>query len=194
MIDDLLERYKPVLFFDSREKEFPQGVDGELDVVYGRVVSDIEESWVDTWVQYWVYYSRDWSPVPWRRGHEHDWEMMQYRVMPTNVNTIASAAYAQHDKGDTRSWTEVDRTGDRPHVYVALGRHASYFDRPRLGLHRRGRIDVDRADGKGRALYSYRLESAPDDGWSAMDFGQIRAPGRTSRWLRPSSWAATLSV
>jgi hypothetical protein len=167
---------------DSRERWFPQSVDGRWDIIYGRVVTEA----LTTWLQYWIWSAIDDSPLPWRKGHVGDWEMVQYQLRGEGIGT---AAYAQHSRGKTR---ELAGTRERSVVYVALGKHASYFT---AGYHVTGPFDFDRADGKGRAI-DPTLELCPIDGWAAWSFGDdphSPAPPREHHaWRFPSTWAASL--
>lgn len=179
---DLLERLKPWVFYDSLEKEFA--------TVYGRVVGNV--------VQYWFWYARDWSPLPWRRGHVLDIEMVQYHCAPyydpdgetgcgpEDRVAIVEAAYAQHSGGEIRGAMDMLWTEGRPHVYVALGRHASYFE---PGWHWRTKVDVDFANGK--KLVDPQLERASIDGW-VRSHDASHAPGHTLKWRDPAAWATSL--
>lgn len=184
----LLNLFKPWLFYDSREREFACSIDGRVNVIYGRVAHEGP----DRWVQFWFWYTRDWSPLPWRRGHEGDWEMVQYLMndnLPTNTTT---ATYAQHDLGHSRGWHRIGWIESRPCIYVALGRHASYFTR---GLHRHG-IDVDFANGK--TCIDPEVELMPATGWPVerrrwgYDKHSPREPGAHLQWNKPTTWAISL--
>lgn len=174
---DVLSRFAPRLLYDSRERVFAQGVDGEPDTIYGRIV--------DGWAQWWIYYERDWSPVPWRKGHAGDWEGVQIRFGLDDVPEVA--AYAQHDRGEVMAFTDVLLTGEHPHVYVELGRHASH-PLPFLSLN-------GRANGRGRVVVP-RVELMPWDGFAGRSFGSDRhspaSPARQWRWRDPSRWAESL--
>jgi hypothetical protein len=115
-------------------------------------------------VQYWFLYFFNFR----LNEHESDWEQITVRLDADKnpVDVFISA----HEGGDRRDWDDVDRDGDHPIVYPALGSHANYFEpgkHPvRVGCRRvigsiqrclKGRkVLVDLADGAGRAL-------APDD-------------------------------
>ena len=175
---ELLERFKPVLFMDSKERVFPTSVDdGRPDVIYARVVTDEG----GTWAQYIVYYREDWSPLPWRKGHEHNIEMMQFLVQG---EVVILAAYAQHSSGERQNLTDVKD----PMAFVARGKHAPYFE---PGRYRTGLVDCDLADGMGRRVDAV-LEDPPADGWAGRSFGAVIAPGRRTWWRRPSTWARDL--
>lgn len=189
MSPDTLELLKPVLFYDSREKVFAQGVNGEPDVIYGRLAREGD----DVWAQYWIWYERDWSPLPWRRGHEGDWEMVQFLVSEDGKYALASA-YSQHSAGEFRGGWYAPEKGIHPPVYVALGRHASYSW---FGWYFHSLIDFDRANGNGREVDPI-LRSAPEDGWSAWprwgnDDNSPSSPGLYRKWRHPSLWAESLT-
>lgn len=186
---DTLELLKPILLYDSRERFFAQGVNGEVDSIYGRLAKEGE----DVWAQYWFWYTRDWSPLPWRKGHEGDWEMVQFLVTPDG-QSAGTAAYSQHSSGEFRSEWISHPKGLRPLVYVALGRHANYSW---FGWYFRSLIDFDRANGKGREVEPTLL-LAPEDGWASWprwgrDDHSPSSPGFTRKWRHPSSWALSLT-
>lgn len=158
---------------DSREQAFPTSIEGTPDVVYARAVGD--------WTQFWMFYQRDYSPLPWRKGHSCDWELVQ-------VHTDGRCAFAQHASGESRPAPQVEWNGERPVVYVARGKHACYFA---PGRHRTGRVDWDFADGNGRRIDPI-VHEAPRGGWAAASFGDVLAPGRLWRWREPGGWAAGL--
>lgn len=187
---DLLERFKPLLFFDSKERYFAQSIEGEPDVIYGRIATEREGMAVARWLQYWVYYERDWSPLPWRHGHAGDWEGVQF-LLQGNVPILA--VYAQHDRGEIRQWQDTMWVaGTRPPVYVVRGRHSCRFE---AGWSCHG-IDLERADGKHPFNpVDPRLVVMPEDGWVMRDEpwgdddGSPASPGHQMRWRKPSSWA-----
>jgi hypothetical protein len=111
-------------------------------------------------VQYWFLYLFNFR----LNEHESDWEQITVRLdgdkNPTGV------FYSAHEGGGAGGWGAIEKQGERPVVYVALGAHANYF---RPGRHRvpvgckrvigsitrclRGRrVLVDVADGLGRTL------------------------------------------
>lgn len=172
---DLLTKLKPLMFYDSRERQFA--------VVYGRLVKD--------YAQFWFWYSEDWSPLPWRSGHKPDIEMVQYRytIGRDEHPLVTEAAYSQHSSGEVRDWMQLPPWPfGRPEVYVALGKHTPYFT---SGWHWRGLWDVDLANAK-KAI-DPRLELAPTDGWVGAHIPTtIPTPARTLKWVNPELWAASL--
>jgi hypothetical protein len=111
-------------------------------------------------VQYWFLYIFNFR----LNEHESDWEQITVRLdsdkNPTEV------LYSAHEGGNDRPWDQIQKEGEHPVVYPALGSHANYFTPGRhpvqVGCKRvigsirqcfRGRkILVDIADGKGRRL------------------------------------------
>ncbi|MFO8133404.1 MAG: Vps62-related protein [Thermoplasmatota archaeon] len=75
-----------------------------------------------TVVQYWLFYAFNTGTL---NIHEGDWEMVQ--VMLDGAGEPVEAMYSQHLHGQRASWSQVDRSGMHPHVYVARGSHANYF-------------------------------------------------------------------
>lgn len=115
-------------------------------------------------VQFWFLYFFNFR----LNEHESDWEQITIRL-DADKNPV-DVFYSAHEGGHHREWDDVERDGDHPVVYPALGSHANYFrpgrHRVRVGCRRvigsiqrclQGRkILVDLADGAGRTL-------APDD-------------------------------
>lgn len=159
---------------DSRERVFPTSTEGVPSVIYTHAVAG--------WTQFWMFYQWDYSPLPWRRGHRCDWELVQVR------DDDGWCVYGQHGSGETRPVPVVRYNDERPVVFVARGKHACYYT---PGRHRTGRLDWDFADGQGRRVDPI-LEAAPADGWRHVSFGAIHAPGNTRRWRDPDGWAAGL--
>ncbi|MDQ4030554.1 MAG: Vps62-related protein [Actinomycetota bacterium] len=111
-------------------------------------------------VQYWFLYFFNFR----LNEHESDWEQITVRL-DADRNPV-DVFYSSHEGGEQADWERVERDGERPVVYPALGSHANYFapgrHRVQVGCRRvigsirrcfRGRrILVDLADGRGRAL------------------------------------------
>jgi len=127
----------------------------------------------DYGIQYWFLYIFNFR----LNEHESDWEQITVRLdadkQPTQV------LYSAHEGGNIRDWDRIEKEGDHPVVYPALGSHANYFN---AGKHRvqvacrrvigsiaqciRGRkLLVDVADGGGARL-------GPDD----YDLTQFSGP------------------
>ena len=77
----------------------------------------------------YFYYFDDWrTPGRWLwQVHEGDWETVTIGLSATHQPLFA--AYSQHCSGTWRAWDGggIEKKGDRPVVYVALGSHAHYF-------------------------------------------------------------------
>jgi hypothetical protein len=115
-------------------------------------------------IQYWFLYFFNFR----LNEHESDWEQITVRL-DSDRNPV-DVFYSSHEGGHHRDWESVEREGERPVVFPALGSHANYFAAGRhpvqVGCRRvigsirrclRGRrLLVDVADGRGRAL-------GPDD-------------------------------
>lgn len=94
--------------------------------VYGHVTTDQGM----TVVQYWFFYA--FNPAAWNR-HEGDWETIAVLVRD---GAPARVGYSQHFDGEQMVWSDVDKEGAHPKVYVARGSHASYLKpyEGRLGI------------------------------------------------------------
>jgi hypothetical protein len=114
--------------------------------VYGRVAHDAGR----LWLQYWLFFADN----PQDRGvvrtgrHTGDWELLQIRL--GRDRRPQEATFAQHTWAEGCRWTELERSGSAPVVYVANGSHALY---PRAGSADRPFPDPnDEADGNGRRV------------------------------------------
>lgn len=128
-----------------------------------------------TVIQYWLFYLyNDAANV-----HQGDWEMVQV-VLDGDLRP-QYAAYAQHNTYSWRPWEEVlvdtrDSDGDgqpeeHPHVYVARGSHASYFQYTPDGY------GGDRVtDAKDFVIPAIRILPGPDD--DSGSYGWLRFGGR----------------
>jgi hypothetical protein len=210
---EALERYRPLLFYDSAERYFAQPVSRRprrigRDLVYGRVAHEAGE----TWLQYWFFYAYNSQDRGlFRTGrHEGDWEFVQLRL--GEDGRPRDATLAQHSWAVGCELTDL-RAGEQPRhpvpaIYVANGSHASY---PSPGSHDRPWPDPDdEADGRGRVVRPDLVRISDDrPGWVASDdpWGDSRAgviPGEESsplgpryqpdeRWSRPTSFHAELA-
>jgi hypothetical protein len=111
-------------------------------------------------VQYWFLYFFNFR----LNEHESDWEQITVRL-DGDKNPV-DVFFSAHEGGHHRDWDDIEKDGDHPIVYPALGSHANYFapgrHRVRVGCRRvigsirrclRGRrILVDLADGAGQTL------------------------------------------
>jgi len=156
--------------------------------IYGRVVHGGDGK---LWLQYWLfYYFNAFAPGV----HEGDWEMVQVGLDANN--NPDKAAYAQHGDGQRCDWPSVERSGQRPVVYVADASHASYFGSDRIPI---GHIE-DSADGLGGSLDLADLEEIATAGplwvawpgrWGDSDTSPNGPRFQTpqSKWSDPTAWA-----
>ena len=136
------------------------------------------------WLQYWFFYFyNDYNLLGrlFPAGlHEGDWELVQLRLDEAH-ETPECAVYAAHKHASVRTWSDVERVGQRPVVYTARGSHASYF---KPGRHWTG-IWFDHADGKGFSP-EMTLELIEED---ADAFRWVHWPGFWGD-TRPTGWPA----
>ncbi|MDG6219935.1 MAG: Vps62-related protein [Candidatus Thermoplasmatota archaeon] len=185
--------------FRNSKSQFPP-------MVYARVESMTDGGYM---VQYWFFYPFNSGPM---NTHEGDWEMIAVRLSPTQSPLYA--AYSQHLSGARAQWSLVDKTGNNPHVYVALGSHANYMRPYEGGLG----LASDKASDGGRVLQpsQYDLimlgEPGPgnrpaDQAWLDFagnwgDYGRIDSgimgergplgPAQQDKWQNPEAWAMGL--
>jgi hypothetical protein len=185
----------------------------------GRIMSRVAFGSDDRlWLQYWLFYyanPRLVSEANVVEGpHEGDWEWVQIRLTDTLAPDLA--AYSQHGEGQYCEWSSVDRSTERPNVYVALDSHANYFsdgsDPDAIPPTQAGfppRVDTypwDTADGGGGTLLTPDPmpidETSPS--WIAWPgtwgdsesspggprFQDQEDPARRP-WGDPSAWAAS---
>lgn len=177
---------------DAREMELRTGYPYK---VYGRVAHGSDGK---IWLQYWFFYY--FNPDPFGQVgpvHEGDWEMIQVGLKPDL--TPDDAAYAHHEGGQVCDWSDVERAGDIPVVYVAQHSHASFFGPGEIPF---PYSLYDRADGLGGGLFLADLEQVrtADPAWVAWpgkwgDSGASpRGPAfQGAKWSDPSSWAGGLA-
>jgi hypothetical protein len=72
-------------------------------------------------IQYWFLYLFNFR----LNEHESDWEQITLRL-DEDKNPV-DAFYSQHNGGVVRPWSAVEKEGDHPVDYPALGSHANYF-------------------------------------------------------------------
>jgi Vacuolar protein sorting-associated protein 62 len=100
-------------------------------VVYWNAVGDPSG---DLALQYWLLYFYNGHKV---NRHEGDWEQVTLHLDDNLVPV--KLGYSSHHSGEREDWVDLveglNRVGDHPVVYVALGSHANYFA-PGLGLGR----------------------------------------------------------
>lgn len=159
-----LQRHRPLLRYDSRERHFALSVESAVrgrvgerllldpqargpSVVYGRTARDSDGR---RWLQYWLFFADN----PQDRGvvrtgrHEGDWELFQLRL--AEQGRPIEASFAQHTWAEGCGWGKLERAGDAPVLFVANASHALY---PRAGEADRPFPDPDdEADGRGRTV------------------------------------------
>lgn len=205
--DKLLERYRPILRYDSEEGYFAQPISqpfGAPEVRPGnRVYGHRAREQGQLWLQYWLFYAYN----PQDRGifrtgrHEGDWELVQFRLGADRKPDLVTLA--QHSWAEGCRWDELDLVKVGGHevavVYVANGSHATYS---RPGVQDRPFPDPnDEADGLGGELRPRVVRIAGDTpAWVAWPgrWGRTRAgpiPGESSsprgpRFAEGDAWSA----
>jgi hypothetical protein len=164
---------------------------GYGDRVYGRVVT----SGGKTWLQYWLFSYYNPQNVLGFGVHEGDWEFIQVGLNADGVPDVAT--FAQHDGGERCAWSQVQKSGGAPVVYVALASHASYFS---SGVNPRGLYPDDYHRGGG---YQARpaLESVTQTTpfmawrgkWGASSSSPV-APRRQGKWGDPNAFDAAATA
>lgn len=144
------------------------------------------------WLLYWYwYFFNGWHYS--RSGyHWGDWEGVVLRV-PQDSESPDLAAYAQHNGGRVRRIEDVQLVDDHVVVYVALGSHASMFDRSPiangLGRHERPPVEVVSPDTHPWMMWPGRWGSSRLGGkWSDSP----RSPGVHRQGRDPAGWVAFL--
>ena len=131
---------------------------GEKPTVYAHVTHYDDTG--ETAIQYWFLYLFNYR----LNEHESDWEQITLRL-DEDKNPI-DAFYSEHNGGVVRPWAKVQKVGDHPIDYPALGSHANYFAAGRYRVQitcqrligsikscvRGRKIVVDLADGNGTTL------------------------------------------
>jgi hypothetical protein len=187
---------------------------GDFNVtVYARVTNGSNRGRNYHLIQYWIFYAFNKGTM---NTHEGDWELVQLAVDQATGKPI-EAFYSQHTEGQKALWTDVEKDGDHPQVYVAKGSHANYF-RPYQGKLSFARDEVaDNGEVLKPADYSLVLLGEPGPGnrpdeqaW--LDFGgrwgeygsdedELRGkrgpPGPAFReegemWNEPMEWGSNL--
>ena len=164
---------------------------GYGDRVYGRAVT----SGGKTWLQYWLFSYYNPQNVLGFGVHEGDWEFVQVGLDANGVPDVA--AYAQHGGGERCAWSQVQRSGGAPVVYVALASHASYFS---SGVNPRGFYPDDYHRGGGyqvRPALEIVSQSTPfmawRGKWGASSSSPV-GPRRQGKWGDPNGFHAGASA
>ncbi len=135
---------------------------GTGDTVYARAYQDSQGTlWLEYWI--WFYYNNGENAINFD-NHEGDWEHVNVRL--GSDLAPAMAVYGEHTYASKCVWGDVESSGDRPVVYVALGRHASWFASGEFGDH------DDNNDGLGARVTPHtELVSGAAPSW-------VQWPGR----------------
>jgi hypothetical protein len=158
---------------------------GYADRVYGRVLT----SGGKTWLQYWLFSYYNPQNVLGFGVHEGDWEFIQVGLDANGVPDVAT--YAQHGGGERCAWSQVQKAGGAPVVYVALASHASYFS---SGVNPRGFYPDDYHRGSGyqvRPTLEVVSLSTPFMAWQGKwgaSSSSPPAPRRQGKWSSPNSF------
>ncbi len=130
-----------------------------------------------TVIQYWLFYAYNNGPL---NDHQGDLEVVQ--VFLDSSGNPQRAVYSQHGAGENAAWSDVEKVGTHPVVYVAQGSHANYF-RPYQG---KIGIENDVVGSNGRTLPT-DLTTVPTDltlvalgeqGNHSLDQSWLDYPGR----------------
>ena len=158
---------------------------GYGDRVYGRALT----SGGKTWLQYWLFSYYNPQNVLGFGVHEGDWEFVQVGLDADGVPDVAT--YAQHGGGERCAWSQVQKSGGVPVVFVALASHASYFS---SGVNPRGFYPDDYHRGTGyqvRPALEIVSQTTPfmawQGRWGASSSSPV-APRRQSKWSAPNSF------
>jgi Vacuolar protein sorting-associated protein 62 len=140
-------------------------------------------------LQYWLFYPfNPYSPaVPqtpeYAQVHEGDWEFVT--VILDRSGKPLLAGYSRHCSGAKRLWAKVEKRGQRPVVYVALGSHANYFAP--------GTFLLDKRCWPKEAVAVFEQNGKPLKDYAAR--GRIVSPrisrvtATTPSWMRfPGAW------
>lgn len=132
------------------------------DTVYARAYQSSDGA---VWLEYWIwYYYNNGENRESIDNHEGDWEHIDLRL--GEDLTPVKAVYGEHTYASRCDWSDVEQSDDRPVVYVARGRHASWFAPGTFGDY------DDRNDGLGaRVTPSVELVTSGAPSW-------ISWPGR----------------
>ena len=164
---------------------------GYGDRVYGRALT----SGGKTWLQYWLFSYYNPQNVLGFGVHEGDWEFVQVGLDADGAPDVAT--YAQHGGGERCAWSQVQKSGGAPVVYVALASHASYFS---SGVNPRGFYPDDYHRGGGyqvRPALEIVTPATPfmawRGKWGASSSSPV-APRRQSKWSAPNSFNSGASA
>ena len=164
---------------------------GYGDRVYGRVVT----SGGKTWLQYWRFSYYNPQNVLGFGVHEGDWEFIQVGLNADGAPDVAT--YAQHGGGERCAWSQVQKSGGAPVVYVALASHASYFS---SGVNPRGFYPDDYHRGGGyqvRPALEVVSQATPFMAWRGKwgaSSSSPAAPRSQGKWSAPNTCNSSASA
>jgi hypothetical protein len=191
--ENIMAEYAPIFYFEGEETCYPvttqyhldnseNKINDDLGITYydnligtvndNNILKDyqskqstlgytvyyrIDESSGKTVVQYWMFYAFNNGDL---NQHEGDWELVQIVI---NNNEAESVMYSQHHSGQQASWSQVEKTNNNFHVYVARGSHANYL-RSYSGVLG---VASDHVGSNGKILRptNYQLVSLNDQEW-----------------------------
>ncbi len=183
-------------------------------VVHARVLPATYSGGSANIIQYWFYYPFNKGPM---NTHEGDWEMITVEVR--DGDEAITASYSQHLSGMIADWSLIEKDGNHPKAYVALGAHANYMRSYEGGMGLANDELSDAGTVLGPDDYTITMIGEPgagnrpdSQGW--LDFGGywgefggaesgvlgLRGPlGPTffqdgQRWSDPVGWSQTLTV
>jgi len=135
----------------------------------------IVRSGSSTVVQYWLFYIYNNGPL---NDHEGDIEVVQV-FLDTSGNPKTVLA-SQHGSGENAAWSDVEKSGTHPVIYVAQGSHANYFRsyQGKLGMEN----DVVGSDGKTITGDQLSLILLGEQGDHPADQSWLDFPGRWGYW------------
>lgn len=184
---------------------------GHQPTTYAHIVAEPEHHRLT--MQYWFYtYFDDFNNT-----HESDWEMIQLRFDASSVEEAltqepVSVAYAQHGSGETAGWhdTKLQREGNHPFVYPAVGSHATFYaNNVYLSWGENGSgfgCDDTRTPSIRTPLQAVVLPDAPDPSgpfgwllfagrWGEREPGPYngpKSPNISPKWDDPVGWQESL--
>lgn len=169
---------------------------GYGDRVYARAFQDAQGG---LWLQYYLFYYYSEFLQSGSGNHEGDWEKVQVRLDQANLRPIR-ATYAFHYERAGCDWSLIEKLGDRPVVYVARGRHGSYFE-PQAGAP----VFADWTDGYFLRYPATEVleEDSSSHAWLAWpgrwgesvssypaDPSSPQGPAAQPQWQDPAGWEA----
>jgi hypothetical protein len=121
-----------------------------------------------TVIQYWLFYIFNNGPM---NEHQGDIEVVQ--VFLDAFGNPQTVLASQHGSGQNAAWSDVEKSGTHPIIYVAQGSHANYFRsyQGKMGIEN----DVVGSDGK--TITADQLNLVPLNSQSWLDY-----KGRWGYW------------